>query len=557
MKKRNKVILIIIAVLVVVAVVYFGFLKKAPMTEYVTAKVEKGNLVQTVSATGSVKSTETIDLNFAATGRIVFLPVKVGDKVAAGQALARLDSSDLSSQLRQAQASLASAQANLNKLVAGATVEDVNVTSQQVDSARVAYLAALVDLENAKKDKDKNLEALRATAVSDLNNYLFKAKAAMDTVYNTINDNDAKDTFSDKNSQLKIDLELQRVAANQAVADAEPYVLQASSLGTIVAAENALTKEFYALNQVNNALDLTFNALLNTPTSSTFTTTELDTLKTSVRSDQTIIATGITTIGTDKSNLQTKENYYNNQIDSAQSLADKAKTALDLAEAQLLFKKAPTRSEDIEYQHSVVKQAEAQVGSISSRITDRIITAPVDGIITAVNNAVGETAGASAGSVIVMLPNNPYYIEVDISEADIAKLKLGNKATYTLDSYGSDVKFSGQILAIDPAETVISGVVYYRVKVDLGQSDKEIKSGMTANIDIVAAEKNDVLYIPQRAVKNKDGKKVVEVMIDKTKNEVVEKVVEIGLKADDGLIEIVSGLNQAEEIVVYVKNASK
>jgi len=554
MKKRNKIILIVIAA-ILVSLIGGGIWKsKQPISvEYVTEMAKVGNLTQTVSATGSVKSTETIDLNFASTGRIVSLPVKVGDKATKGQVLATLDSSDLSAQLRQYQANLVSARANLDKLIAGATSADVGVTKEQVNSSEVVYNSALVDLANARKAKLENMPVYRDLALSDLDNYAFKAKVSLDVIYDTINDSDAKDTFSLTNAQLKIDADTQRIDGLNLAVQSDAAIALAKNSVTNDPIITAIDKQLITLNQVKKNLETVFSALINTLTSATFTEAELDALKTNIRTEQTATLAGISALQTDKTNLATKEIYYQSQIDSAQSAVDKAKAAWDLAKAQLNLKKAAPRPEDVDYYRSLVTQAEAQVAAVQSRLSDRVIVAPVDGIVTQVNNTVGETSSL-ASPVLVMLPNDPYYVEVDISEADIAKVKVGDKASFTLDAYGSDNNFTGVVMSVEPAETVISGVIYYKVKISYDKTDKEVKSGMTANIDITTASKDNVLFVPQRAVKSKDGKKVIDVMVVKAKNQIETKEVTVGLKGDNGMIEILSGLSDGDEVVVYTKN---
>jgi multidrug efflux pump subunit AcrA (membrane-fusion protein) len=96
----------------------------------------------------------------------------------------------------------------------------------------------------------------------------------------------------------------------------------------------------------------------------------------------------------------------------------------------------------------------------------------------------------------------------------------------------------------------MSGVVYYKTTVSLDSEDQRIKQGMTANIVIVAAFKNGVLNVPQRAVIEKDGKKIVRV-VDGDKFKEVE--VQTGLKGVGGEIEITSGLKEGDKVVTFIK----
>ena len=94
-------------------------------------------------------------------------------------------------------------------------------------------------------------------------------------------------------------------------------------------------------------------------------------------------------------------------------------------------------------------------------------------------------------------------------------------------------------------------VVYYKVKVSFTEKDDQVKPGMTANIDIKTNEKNNVLMIPARAIKEVAGKKVVQILINGAPQ---DREVTSGLKGDEAMIEIITGLNEGEEAVTFIKN---
>ena len=129
-------------------------------------------------------------------------------------------------------------------------------------------------------------------------------------------------------------------------------------------------------------------------------------------------------------------------------------------------------------------------------------------------------------------------------EADIAKIKIGNTAEVTLDAY-PDVFFKATVTKIDPAETVIEGVATYKTTLQFSQNDSRIRSGMTANTDIEGEKREDVLVIPARAIKQKEGKKIVEILDGEVTRDVE---IETGLRGSSGDIEVVSGLKEGDEI---------
>ena len=103
---------------------------------------------------------------------------------------------------------------------------------------------------------------------------------------------------------------------------------------------------------------------------------------------------------------------------------------------------------------------------------------------------------------------------------------------------------------IEPAETIVEGVVYYRVKVLFENINEKIKSGMSADVTIETNKKENVLYIPQRAVSSKDSKKFVKIPDNKG---VKELEVITGLKGSNGEIEIIFGLNEGDKVISFIK----
>ena len=134
-------------------------------------------------------------------------------------------------------------------------------------------------------------------------------------------------------------------------------------------------------------------------------------------------------------------------------------------------------------------------------------------------------------------------------ETDIAKIEVGNKARLTLDAYGPDVVFRAQVITIDPAETIIEGVTTYKTTLEFDSEDERIRSSMTANLDILTDERQNVIAIPQRAVVTKNGEKLVRVVYDS----VIEEIqVKTGLIGRNGLVEITDGLNEGDKVVTFV-----
>jgi HlyD family secretion protein len=145
---------------------------------------------------------------------------------------------------------------------------------------------------------------------------------------------------------------------------------------------------------------------------------------------------------------------------------------------------------------------------------------------------------------------SPHFeIKVDIPETDVSKIQLGNKAVITLDAFGDDVKFSGQVQNIEPGSTEIQDVVYYKVTVRLDElTGKQVMSGMTANVTLSTDKREGVLFVPLRAVRT-NNEKYMRVLRD---GKVTDVPVKLGMRADDGKVEVLSGVNEGDEIVLGV-----
>jgi HlyD family secretion protein len=175
--------------------------------------------------------------------------------------------------------------------------------------------------------------------------------------------------------------------------------------------------------------------------------------------------------------------------------------------------------------------------------------APFDGVVTARNISSGEleTAGKS---LLTIETTNDLEITANVPESDVTKLAVDQVATFTLDAYATTGEVvPATVTKIAPAATTVEGVPTYAVTLALTKPDVRLKPGMTANVIVRAAQKDNVVALPRRAVtKQADGSYTVKILqADKS---TVDKPVTLGLQGSDGAIEITSGLNGGETIVL-------
>lgn len=133
---------------------------------------------------------------------------------------------------------------------------------------------------------------------------------------------------------------------------------------------------------------------------------------------------------------------------------------------------------------------------------------------------------------------------VEVDEADIGRIKLGQKAEIVLDAF-PDEQVQAKVTKISREGRLISDVVVYDVMVEPLKVPRHWSSGMTANIEFSIERKKDVLIIPVSAVNKRNGRKFVFMMADKPVAQ------EVGTGISDGkMIEVVSGLKEGEEIIL-------
>jgi HlyD family secretion protein len=524
--KKMWILLVVVAVIVIIA---FSFLSGGKKTsKYETVKVEAGNLVQTVDATGKVESANDLSLHFDGVGVVENVKVAEGDTVRAGQWLANLS-------LSQLNAAVAQAQASLDQKLAGATSEQVNVAQKQIESAQVTLDKAQKTLSDTQTLSDKNLSVKYSYALNVLDDSYIKMYNAYSTV-DGIKENHFKEANDQESLTVRNNEEYQIKRPKD---ETKTYIDIAKASGKTEDIDKAISITLSSLNKILIGLTAIRNVCDETTYQGKVTSTE----KSSLDTQKSYISTAQTTVSSLESDISVLKIQNKNNLNTAQAAVDTSKAALDLQQANYDSLVAKPRDIDVAYYQAVLDQA------IANR-NKAIIYAPIEGIITKINKKKGELISSSEAMIEILSPH--YEIDVDIPETDVVKLKTGNDVTITLDALGNDVKFVGSVLSIDPASTDIQDVVYYKVKVGISDNNAEaFKSGMTADVLIKTDNRDNVLYIPYRAVLSRSDSDEKYVRVLKGEN-VEEKTVTLGLKADDGKVEILSGLNEGDEVILKI-----
>lgn len=457
--------------------------------------VKRGEVSQTISVTGRVKPARDVGLSFEKSGRVAAVYHEVGDRVGAGDYLVALDNADISAQLAQAKATVKSGQAKLLELRNGARPEDILVSQVAVQNA---VNDAVNDIKNSYVNTD---DAIR----NKVDQFISNPQSSSPHLSLVILD-----------SQLKTDIEAGRPVMENMLSSWDSSI---SELGGALDVTPYIDEAKANLRTAQSYLDKIALAVNSLTPSSNISQTTIDGYKAAIALGRTNVTTALNGLTAAEEKLVT-------------------------AQSQLNLKKAGTVEEQIVAQEAVVEGAEANVLNLEAQLAKAAIFSPIKGMVTKQDAKVGEIA--PAGVVLVsVISSAKYEIEANIPEADIAKIKIGDRAEVTLDAYGSDVVFKATLSKIDPAETIIDGVATYKTTLQFDENDERVKPGMTANTDISGNKHENVLYIPGRTITTKDGVKTVNLVEGDSVREVI---VTTGLRGSSGNVEILSGLEEEDNV---------
>jgi HlyD family secretion protein len=499
-----KKVLIPIAILVVVGVLGVGaYLRfgagraqNAAASNLSTAAVQRGTLTATISAAGNVTAKQQADLSFGQAGTVNAINVQVGDRVKAGQVLAALDSADLELQLRNAQVNLKNAQDKLAQTKNPSTVQDIASARAKIDATQAAYDKTVAGASQS------DLAAARASVAS--------AQAA----YNA-----AVKSAGTSKSQLGASaatLEKAQIALQQAQSAYDKISWRSDAATTSQAATlQSATIDFQQAKANYEALAATTNSDASSR-----------------------VAQASSSLQQAKANLiKLQTQVTQSDIVSAQATLTQAKNDLD----KLL---AGPDANSLDIAQNGVEQAQIALDQAKLKLQQAQIVAPFDGVVTLVNIKLGQNAGSNQAA-IQLADLDHLEIVVNMSEVDVNRVKDGQSAQITMDAL-PDALLQGTVTQIAPAGVLSQGVVNYPVTIALTPPIDGVKTGMTASPSIIVDQRDNVLTVPNRAIRTQGRQKFATVLFE---GQQMQVPVQTGL-ASDTATEITSGLKEGDEVVL-------
>ncbi len=476
---------------------YFLFFRHSPKYQFVT--VENGSITESVSVTGSTTPAQSVSLSFNNSGIISHIYSDLGKKARAGQILAELNTSDLSAQLRQAQANVDVEQAKLLGLESGSSPEDINLAQVNLDNAKT-------DLENTKKEQAMLVaNAYRTFLNSTISAYATTSNGTASTaVVPTISG-----TYTG-NTEGKIAIET--------INSGSGGYFNASGL---VSGSGSVSTNPIPLG--TSGLYISFPVGYNNNSGTSWT---------------------IPIPNTRGSDYITNLNLYNSALTAQSTAVAQKEAAVSQLQAQLDIKRAPPLPTDISAQEAQLEQAKASVQSAGAKLANAEIVAPISGIITQFDAKIGQFASPNTPLVSIM-SDAGYEVDAGVSEIDVGKISIGDAAAMTFDAFPNQT-FTGSVFYIAPAQTNVQGVITYQTKISFNNPDPTLKSGLTANINIETNHKDNALLLPQYAILQNDLGTFVETLVN---GKIKQNPVSLGLADQKGNVEVISGVTLGEKVL--------
>jgi HlyD family secretion protein len=205
-------------------------------------------------------------------------------------------------------------------------------------------------------------------------------------------------------------------------------------------------------------------------------------------------------------------------------------------------------TEDSKSATAQLEQAAAAVRVLAAQVSYATIRAPISGIISSVSTQEGETvaAGLNSPTFVTIIDLQKLQVDAFVDETDIGKIRVGQKATFTVDSF-PDREFNASVQAIYPKAVIMDNVVYYDVVHRIDEPlTGQLRPEMTTNVIVSLDARKGVLAVPVHAVSREQGKSVVYILRN---GQPERQTVRVGWK-DSEWIEIVGGLKEGDKVVI-------
>lgn len=471
------------------AIFYLLSGEKAVSVTTQSVVVTRKNLTTSVSGSGTISPTNTVDIKVKGQGDIRSITVKAGQTVKQGATLVSLDASDAYQELSTAQVNLETAELELEKIKQPAETLDLLRIKNQIASAKQKIIDQDVAVANAYKTfLNTSLTAYPETQSSSVSAPVISGSY-----------------MGGKEGEIKIISYL----SGDGVRFTASGVATGEGLASLSTPQPIGTSGLYILF---SSLDAQPSWIIPVPNKRS------------------------------SSYLNAKTSYENALTTKEKTVAEQERTLAELNE-QLKDLEDGADTLDIRAKELIVAQRKNDVNEVYKKVSDYLARAPFDGVVASLVAEVGDSVTPS--TVLGTIITNKKIAEISLNEADISRVIVGQKVVLTFDAL-SGVMIDGVIAEIDTIGTNSQGVVTYKVKVVFDEKDTRIKPGMTVTADIILEQKENALVVPNEAIKTMRGKKTVTVR----RGDVTEQAeVTVGVVTDTET-EVLTGLEEGDTVTV-------
>lgn len=503
--KRKKVLSITIILMVAVGAywIYTKSTSTTGQTSYVVSKVVRGSIITTITGTGQVSALSQIDIKSKASGDLVYLNTQAnGQQIKKGTLIAQVDTKDAAITLESARIAYEKA---VKPATATTLLQAENSLSDAILSNKKSYEDGFTAITNTFTDLP--------TIITGLNDMLYSRNGYLQTE----NVRTIGQTALDYQSKAGMSFDKVNVSYNSLLTNYK-NLSRTSSTSTI---QSFAQSSYLLVRDMSEVMKNTQNAI------DFIRAQRNDSAGTTAASSA---STWASTINTDLSNLLSAQTTMTSTV---QNIAQKTADLIDL--------KNGADSLDIRSQQLSLLQKE-------NDYQNYFIRAPFDGLLAKLS--VKSTDSVSAGTIIGTLVSSQKLTTITLNEVDVSKVHVGQKAKLTFDAIDG-LTIDGTVTTVDLIGTVSQGVVNYNVEIMMDTQDDRIKSGMSTSASIIVDSKENVLTVPNSAVKTLGKITYIE-----TGNPPVKVNVEIGL-SNDTKTEIISGLKEGDSVITRTITGAK
>ena len=526
-----------------------------------TVTVERVSVPLSIAADGTVQPERSVNVSPKSSGVLKQLLVEEGDRVQAGQILAYMDSSNLQGQLTQARAELESAQANLNKLLAGNRPQEVTQAQAQLNSAQAnlnkllagnrpqEVAQAQAQLNSAQANLNKLLAGNRPQEVAQAQAQLNSAQANLNKL------------LAGNRPQEVAQAQAQLASAQANLRQAELIFNQNERLFTQGAIsrrdrDTALTSYETAkasVEQAQQALRLQQSGARSEDIAQARAQVEqarqaLQLQQSGARSED--IAQARAQVEQARQALQLQQSGARSEdIAQARAQVEQARQALQLQQSG-------SRSEDIAQARAQVMNARGQLQTIQAEINDTVIRAPFSGIVTrkfadpgsfvTPTTSSSSESSATSSSILSLAANNEILVKV--AETSIPKIKLGQSVAIEADAYPRQ-KFAGEVSQVATQSTVDQNVTYFQVKTSVNDRENLLQAGMNVSVRFNVGNLDNALVIPTVAIVRQARGTGVYVAGEGKNSKPRFQPITTGATAEDKTV-VVSGLEAGDKVLL-------